>query len=232
MRRPLLITRPQAQSEEFAAIVKAQIPGEFKPILSPLLEIRPEPGSVDTSGAQAILFSSRNAVREFARRSNERSIPALCVGNATAQEAKEAGFSAMSANGDVSALAALAVQSYLPDFGHMVHFRGAESTGDLIGSLMAEGVPAEEHIIYDQFPLYLTDEAKTRLNGQKAVAVVFSPRSANLLRDEITGLDTQKLTIVAISKNAAEPFAGVTLEKIYVAAVPNTQAILQILKNT
>jgi len=115
MALPILITRPQDQSEQFAALVQAAFPGRFEPIISPLLEIRPEPGSVDTSGAQALLFSSRNGVQEFAKRSSERSLPALCVGDATAQEATRLGFSAMSSGGDASSLAALAAQSYLPD---------------------------------------------------------------------------------------------------------------------
>ena len=230
MIRPLLISRPIDQSEQFAREVAAGCPGRYETVISPLLEIRPEVGSVDTSGAQALLFSSRNAVREFARRSAERNLPALCVGDATAQEAASHGFSAMSANGDVSALAALAVQSYLPDFGHMLFFRGAETAGDLTGALMSEGVPAEERILYDQFPLYLTKEAKSRIHGQEAVAVVFSPRSANILSDEVRGLNTEKLKILAISKNAAVPFANVNLDKIYVSAMPNTQAILKALK--
>jgi len=155
MIRPLLISRPIDQSEQFAREVAAGCPGRYETVISPLLEIRPEVGSVDTSGAQALLFSSRNAVREFARRSAERNLPALCVGDATAQEAASHGFSAMSANGDVSALAALA---------------------------------------------------------------------------EVRGLNTEKLKILAISKNAAVPFANVNLDKIYVSAMPNTQAILKALK--
>ncbi len=230
MQRPLLITRPTAQSEEFAQSAQTRCPGKFQPVISPLLEIRPEPASVDISGAQALLFSSRNAVREFATRSSDRSLPALCVGNATATEASSFGFSALSANGDASALATLAVQSYLPDFGFMLHFRGAESTGDLVGSLMAEGVPAEERIIYDQFPLYLTAEAKSQAVKPGAVAVVFSPRSSNLLADELSGLNTDQLTVVAISEAAARPFANKKVAGLFVAELPNSQAILKTLE--
>ena len=227
---PLLITRPQAQSEEFAAQVEAACPGRFEPIISPLLEIRPEPASVDLSGAQALLFSSRNGVREFAKRSTDRTLPALCVGDATAQEATALGFSAMSANGDASGLAALAAQSYLPDFGFMLHFRGAESAGDVAGSLMGEGIPAEERIIYDQFPLYLSAEVKQKLDKTRAIAIVFSPRSANLLADEISAIDTSQLDILAISQNAAQPMGSANTGKIYVSKLPNIQAILQALQ--
>ena len=226
---PLLITRPLAQSQEFAALIEATYPGRFEPIISPLLEIRPEPGSVDTSGAQALLFSSRNGVREFARRSGERSLPALCVGDATAQEAASLGFSAMSAGGDASALTGLAAQSYLPDFGFMLHFRGAEAAGDVTGALMGEGIPAEERIIYDQFPLYLTPDAKAALHQTKAIATVFSPRSANLLAEEIAAIDTSQLTIAAISQNAGEPLRRSNINEIHVAQVPSIQAFLKVL---
>lgn len=227
---PLLITRPKDQAEQFAAQVAEKCPEKFLPVISPLLEIRPEPCSVDTDGAQALLFSSRNAVREFARRSNERNLPALCVGEATAREASEMGFSSMSADGDATALAALAVQSYLPDFGYMLHFRGAESAGDIAGSLMSEGVPAEDRIIYDQFPLYLTQEAIAQIDGKEAIAVVFSPRSASLLADELSAIDTRKITFVAISSNTAEPIRRLKVQKIYVSKVPNSQAILEALQ--
>jgi len=227
---PLLITRPKAQSEEFAAQVEATSPGRFAPIISPLLEIRPEPGSVDTSGAQALLFSSRNGVREFAKRSTERGLPALCVGNATAREAASLGFSAMSAGGDASGLAALAAQSYLPDFGFMLHFRGAEAASDVTGALLGEGIPAEERIIYDQFPLYLTDEAITAVHQKKALATAFSPRSANLLASGIASVDARQLSIVAISENAAAPLRSADINEIYVAQLPNTRAILKLLQ--
>ncbi len=231
MRQSIIITRPLAQSQEFAKTLETRLPGKFLSVISPLLEIRPEPGSVDTSGAQALMFSSRNGVREFARRSSDRSLPALCVGDGTAHEASEVGFAAMSAQGDVSALAALAVDSYLPDFGFMLHFRGAESRGDLVGSLLGEGIPAEERIIYDQFPLYLTTQAKEAIDGQQAVALAFSPRSANLLADEIRDLNTSGVSIVAISLNAAAPFEGLTIAQAYAAPVPNSEAILQVLRN-
>lgn len=206
------------------------MPGKYSPVISPLLEIRSEPGSVDLSGIQAILFTSRNAVREFARRSEERHVPALCVGDATAKEASALGLSASSAGGDVAALAALAAASYLPELGAFLHLRGGDTAGDLAGSLMAEGIPAEERIIYDQFPLHLSGDAVRHMDaGQQAVATVFSPRSGNLLADEIPAHIARKTRIVAISENAAAPFRGVTLLGLNVAQVPKAQAILQIL---
>lgn len=227
MTRPLIITRPQEFSEEFAQRVLDEMPGKFAPVVAPLLIIRDEPASVDVSGAQALLFTSRHGVRAFAKRSRNRDLPALCVGDATANEAARVGFSAMSANGDASALAVLAAQSYLPDFGFMLHFRGAETTGDIVNSLMGEGIPAEERIIYDQIPSRLGNEAQHIIAGNQSVAVVFSPRSANLFADEVSGLDVRGMTIVAISANAAAPLARLNVNEILIAEMPSVQAILK-----
>ena len=231
MMRPLLITRPEPQAKDFAEAASRSCPGKFEPVVSPLLEIRPEPCSVDLSGAQALLFTSQNGVRAFADRSSDRSLPALCVGAATAQLAASLGFSAMSADGDASALASLAAQSYLPDFGFMLHFRGGEAAGDIVGTLAAEGIPAEDRIIYDQYPLFLSAEAKAKIDGRHAVVVVFSPRSANLLADELDAIDTSRTIVAAISPAAAEPLANREFAKFYAAKVPNSQAVLEILKN-
>lgn len=230
MTLPLLITRPIEQSQDFAQRVSAQMPGKFEPVISPLLEIRPEPGSVDLSGVQALLFTSRAAVVEFAKRSQERHVPVLCVGDATARIATSFGFSAMSADGDVSALASLAAASYLPDLGYFLHVRGGETAGDLVGALMGEGIPAEERIIYDQFPLYLEDNARSRLDrADHCVATVFSPRSANLLADELPADIAKKTEIISISVNAAQPFQNVNTKGLSVAKVPKVEAILEIL---
>ena len=231
MRIPLIITRPRAQAEEFAKEVERVCPGKYSAMISPLLEIRAEPASVDISGAQALLFSSRNAVRGFAARSSDRSIPAICVGDATAREATSLGFGATSAGGDVSALATVAAQSYLEDFGHMVYFRGAETAGDLAGALMGEGIPCEERIIYDQFPLFLTTEARNALRRDACAAVVFSPRIASLLADEMDGLNPRTVTVVAISDNTASPLKSMANAKVLTANMPNSRAILEILKN-
>lgn len=227
---PLLITRPKEQSEELAETVSELMPGKFEPIVCPLLEIRSEPGSLDIAGAQALLFTSRAAVVEFSKRSDERHLPALCVGDATAEVATSFGFSSMSADGDVSALATLAAASYLPDLGYFVHFRGGETAGDLVGALAGEGIPAEERIIYDQFPLFLSDETKARLKSMdRCVATVFSPRSANLLADELPSEIALRTSIVSISVNASLPFQNINVREVSVAKVPKLEAILEIL---
>ena len=89
----LLLTRPQAQSREFAAALDAALPGRFTCVISPLLRITPVAGDLDLTGAQGILFTSANGVAQFVERSSDRTLPAWCVGAITAEDAFDWGFS-------------------------------------------------------------------------------------------------------------------------------------------
>ena len=150
-------------------------------MIAPLLDIAPVGGALDLDGAQGLLFTSANGVEQFAARSPERGLPAFCVGAMTAEAARRAGFSARSADGDVAALAALAIAAHRPGGGPFVHVRGRHAAGDLTGRLKAAGVPARAAEIYAQVPRPLAPEAAALLaaGGVRAVAL-FSPRSARL----------------------------------------------------
>ena len=226
--KTLLLTRPKSMSEQFANMVAEAMPGRFSTVISPLLDIRAEPCSADLSGAQALLFTSRYGVAAFCARSGERHLPALCVGASTARDAKTAGFSVMSANGNVADLAALASQSYIPGAGTMVHFRGANTAGDLSGSLIAEGIEAEERIIYDQVSLDFNEMARAALaSGAPIIAPLFSPRTAAIFARQITPRDNlSNTTILAMSDAVAACIQNVNA-KAFVLPEPNAETMLR-----
>ena len=122
--RTLLLTRPRAQSDAFAAALAERLPGRFRPVVAPLLAIRPVPGPLDLAGVQGLVFTSANGVEQFAARTAERGLPAFCVGDMTAAAAVRAGFAATSAGGDVAALAALLVAVNRQGAGPFLHVRG------------------------------------------------------------------------------------------------------------
>lgn len=226
MTRALLLTRPAPQSTQFWSAVDQHCPGKFAPVLTPMLEIRAEPATLDVSGAQALLFTSRNGVEQFAMRSDIRSVPALCVGHATAQVAQSHGFSASSAGGDVAALAALAAAAYVPDAGHFIHFRGAHGAGSLVNALLAEGIMAEERILYDQHSCPLTDDAKAALTRPDTVVLAFSPRTAAIFVTEYQALTANPPHVVAISTSAAAPFRTMAHASLHIATTPDAAAML------
>ncbi|MBP7242251.1 uroporphyrinogen-III synthase [Amaricoccus sp.] len=205
MARRLLVTRPGAQGRAFAAALEAALPGRFDPLLAPFLAIAPRAAPIDLAGAQALLFSSANGVEIFAAMSAERGLPALCVGDITAETARTAGFAVESAGGDVEALARLALARARPGAGDLVHVRGVHAAGDLVGRLAAAGLPARALQLYDQVAVPPTPEAATLLAaGAIEVATAFSPRSAALFAAAARAASwpLSQMTLVSLSANA------------------------------
>lgn len=203
--RRLLLTRPRPQGEAFAAALAAALPGRFLPVLAPMLAIAPWAGRIDLGGAQALLFTSSNGVAAFAGLSAERSLPAWCVGDATARAARAAGFAARSAGGDVEALAALAAAAARPGAGALIHVRGRHAAGDLVGRLVAAGLPARGLEVYDQVAVAPPPEAAVLLAaGAVEVAAAFSPRSA--------------AAFAAAARAEGWPLGGMTLVSLSAAA--------------
>ena len=100
------------------------------------------------------------------------------MGEMTARAAREAGFAARSADGDVESLAALAAREPAGP-GVWLHVRGREAAGDLTGRLKAAGVPARGLEIYRQVSLPMPGPAAALLaEGGVPVIAAFSPRSA------------------------------------------------------
>lgn len=135
----------------------------------------------DLAGVQALLFTSANGVRAFARRTAARDIPALAVGDATAQAARAAGFTAVdSASGDVYALASLAAARCRPDAGVLLHVAGTTVAGDLSGQLAAAGFAVRRESLYDTLPARSLsgDTVRELVAGTVTAALFFSPRTA------------------------------------------------------
>jgi uroporphyrinogen-III synthase len=86
----VLLTRPREDSEQLAELLRAR--GHL-PIFSPVLDIGFLDGpEVVLDDAQAILATSANGIRGFARRSRQRDLPVFAVGPQTATASKDAGF--------------------------------------------------------------------------------------------------------------------------------------------
>lgn len=227
MTRPLILTRPKAQSETFAAEVAHRLPGRFTPLVAPLLEIAFTPRPLDLGGVGFLLFTSANGVEAFAAASPDRSLPALCVGAMTAAAAGNLGFEARSAAGDVAALTDLAASLWRKGDGAMLHVRGRHAAGDLIGALSARGVPAGSVELYDQVRRPLSDEARAVIaRGEAVVVPLFSPRTARLFAAATVDLDLSRATVVALSEAAAAPLAG---GRRLVATTPGREGMLDAL---
>jgi uroporphyrinogen-III synthase len=227
--RTLLLTRPRAQSTDFARVLRDRLPGRFRPVVAPLIEIVPVAAELDLDGLQALLFTSANGVAQFAARSSDRSLPALCVGDITAEAARAAGFVAESADGDVIALARLAQARFRPGAGAYLHVRGRHAAGDLAGALAATGVSVRAAEIYDQAPRAMPAEAQALLAAARVDAVaLFSPRSARIFAAAAreAGWPLADATAVALSSPADAALDGLGFGRRLVAAAPTREGML------
>ncbi|MEM9049781.1 MAG: uroporphyrinogen-III synthase [Pseudomonadota bacterium] len=230
----LLLTRPLAQAQSFAARAVAACSGRVRPIIWPLIRIEDEPVALALDGVQALLFTSSNAVQAFARLSDRRDLPALCVGDVSAAAARAVGLTASSAQGDVGALARLAAAAYLPGAGAYMHLRGHDMAGDLAGALRAEGIHVREAVVYAARPaMTVPDMAATALTGrQPKIVTIFSPRTARLFAgfagqaaDTGAAWALQEAVAVAISRAAADPLTDLGFAGLMVAARPDSDAM-------
>lgn len=140
------VTRALPEAEATAARLRKL---GHEAVLAPLLRIEARPFDADVQNVQALLFTSVNGVRAFASASDARRLRVLCVGDATAAAARKEGFlDARSADGDVDALAAMAIDVLDAAGGKVVHVSGADVAGDLIGALRDAGLQAERRIAY------------------------------------------------------------------------------------
>ncbi len=213
----VLLTRPRAASEEFAAALKVR--SDAAVMIAPVIEILPVGDKVETSGYAGVIFTSANAVP---RAVPSPGLPAYCVGKATAAAAKASGFDALSAEGDANDLIALIRRLEPPT--PLLHLRGEHASGDIAKRLTAAGLPTKARVVYRQKDVGLTKEELDRIAcAARVIAPVFSPRSAARLASELGQLP--RMTVVAISPAAAAAYAA-GAGRIVNALAPTQDAML------
>ena len=230
------ITRAEPDAHRTAAAVSA---AGHRPLVSPLIRIAPlgsaaHPLAKALVGVGALAFTSANGVRALAqlRPLSDRHLPVFTVGAATAGAARAAGFAAVAAgDSDVTALAkAIAAESDRPA-GAILHCGALEPAGDLAGELDRRGVDARFVAVYESLPQAPTAELLAALRQDPpgvGGVLIHSARAA----EELAALLTQfpalapTLTVICISKAAAEPLKAFKFARRAVAAKPNEAAML------
>ncbi len=232
----ILITRPEEDARPLADALRTR---GIATVIEPLLAIStlPEaaaPLAEDLANVQAILFTSANGVRAFADLSHRRDIGVLAVGDATADAARKAGFTAVeSAGGDVNALAQLARQRLKPDAGPLFHAAGSAVAGDLARLLAEGGFTLRRRMLYESKPANaFTPEARTALlTGEIDQVVLFSPRTAATFATlaEAAALDCRRITALCLSPAVADAAGVLTWRAIRIADHPDLPSMLALI---
>lgn len=218
----VILTRPQAQSESFAADIAASWAGELRIIQSPLIEITHLP--FDAGYPDAVIFSSTNGVLAAQSAGLPSGLPAWCVGSKTANIAQDAGFDAIAGPGDADRLVTDIIAA--KPSGMLAHIRGKHARGNIAQRLNAAGLHCRDIVAYDQCEVDLSQEAKTTLHADDPVIFpLFSPRTATILNQY--GPFTCPVEVVALSDAVKEAVVLKCAIGMTVATEPTAKAMLR-----
>jgi len=220
----LLLTRPRAQSERFAAECRATCP-PHDTVIAPMSEIAPVAfDNAALSAAKTLVLTSPNAVVALARVEGLRGLPAWCVGPGTAAAARAAGFVAHEAGGDAVHLIR-DLRRARPE-GPLIHAHGRHLARDLAVELAGEGFDIRGVMVYEARALPWPEGVIAALQSARVVvAPIFSPRAAIEFSERLQGTVPQGLRIVAISANCAARLSAPLRACAVIAEAPDAAAM-------
>jgi uroporphyrinogen-III synthase len=224
---PVLLTRPLAQSQEFAAALADRFDDALHPVISPLMEVELLTPDLPPEDFVGVIFTSATGVEASVPFAGRLPTLAYCVGARTAKVARAAGFTAISADGNADALVDLIIAR--PPGGRLLHLRGEETRGEVAERLTTAGIGTVSMIVYRQRPLPLTGKALELLANTGVVIVpLFSPRSAALMSG-LVPVDHRADVYVAAMSRAVADAVRFRNGRLIVAARPDAAAMLDAL---
>ncbi|MEM9524115.1 MAG: uroporphyrinogen-III synthase [Pseudomonadota bacterium] len=220
----LLMTRPQAQSEEFARLCRSALDRDLPVVISPLQRIEYETEPPDSEG-ETLIFTSVHGVWAYTAHLKAAGRVAYCVGGKTMQAAREMGFKAISAFGTSEEL----INRILRDApsGPLLHAAGLHTRGDIVETLQKNGLNASRSIVYSQIEHRLSDLARRTISADVPVVVpLFSPRSAAIFQGQVP--KAPKARIVCISAAAMDEIRSDAFCAVVAVAQPDATFMLNV----
>jgi uroporphyrinogen-III synthase len=222
---PVLITRPLVEAQAFRASLAVRLGERVCALVTPLMAVEYLLPDLPAGPFAAVIFTSASAVAGAVRLQAELPRCAFCVGAATAERARAAGFSAVSADGDADALVEM-VRAASP-VGRLLYLRGKDTRGEVAERLNSAGIETESLVVYRQTPQPLAPEAQALLRSEGPVLVpLFSPASARLFAAALPDDARAILYLVALSRAVADAAASVPREALVLARRPDAEAML------
>lgn len=226
----VLLTRPLADSQRIAQMLLAE---GIESLIWPLTRIvfRDEWEAM-IPPVEGLVFSSSNAVTAFFKVSEPPSLPVFCVGDRTAQLARDLGFlDVHSAAGDFDALVGMVCNSRAKS---VLYLRGQNVTGDFPAALAPAGIKCESRVLYSAEPAGppCTDVRDAFTAGLIRAVTIWSKRNATLFSESLkqeSGWRIEDASLIGISKNAVSDLGNAGFRRIIVASRPNaTQMVAEI----
>jgi len=232
----VLVTRPADDAPALAEAVQAR---GHEPLIAPLSTIRFETPAAPSETPAATIFTSRNAVRALAGldwANHLRAVPAYCVGAATAQAARDAGFTHVIGGGGTGAqLAEHIAYAHTPDAGPLLYLTGDHLAFDMQAALGERGFSVRRCIVYrSDLVAGFSAEVRAALQaGDVDAAMLMSPRAASHFAAlaQTAGLTAQaaRLCYFCLSEAVASALASLGAAHINIAPQPTQEALVDLL---
>ena len=237
----LAITRPEPDATPLA---KRLLGLGHEVVMEPLLTLKfDDEIGLPPERFQAGVFTSANGVRAMATRDNFSSfqtMPAYTVGAASADAARQAGFTdVISADGDLEDLERKIKRSLDPHAGPLLYATGEEVSGDLAGTLRAQGFRVNRVVLYSAIPAEKLSIGVRVLieEGSLDAVLLFSRRTATIWADlvEKAGLveflrGTRHFCLSGPIGDLLRERFGFAVPHIVIARRPETDSLLDLLE--
>ena len=178
----LLVTRPEPDALKLGGLLEE---AGHEAVAEPLLSVSFEGAdAVDLDGAQALIATSRNALRALKSSpalALARQLPLFAVGRATAAEARALGFgTVVTGAGTAAELVAHIVSVLDPAAGVLVHLAGETLAHDLAVELEAHGFRVRQPVVYRMIAAPAFGEATVEALAMHEIdgVLLMSPRTA------------------------------------------------------
>jgi uroporphyrinogen-III synthase len=234
----LIVTRPVADAADFAQQLQAW---GHRVSIAPMLDMSFTGAPLSFGGVQAIVATSRNALRALAAGpylTEATRLPLFVVGPGSAALARETGFTRIIAGeGGAEDLAAEIPRHLTPDRGAILYLSGDTVAFDLAPALTRTGFDVRHEVVYRSIAAATlpSDLVREIRSGIDTGVVLMSPRSARVFRTLITEAgaecETVRLTYFCLSPKVAAALGSPAPSRVAVASRPAAEEMLALVKD-
>jgi uroporphyrinogen-III synthase len=230
----IVVTRPAEDADRQAETLTAL---GHVPLIHPLMELRyPPVSAIQLTGIQALIATSRNALRGLRRNPSfaaARALPVVCVGERTAELAGEFGFArVITGPGTAKELLPLISSAFAPSAGALLYLTGEHLAFDLETPLKAAGFAVPRIILYEAVEVdgeeaaALAETIRAGVDG----IVLMSPRTAGIFARLVKSFnlegEAQAITCYCYSNAIAEALSEMEGLTIAVPSRPTEDELI------
>lgn len=195
-------------------------------VISPLLNVMPSPDMPPQPAKDDVLvFTSQNGLSWFCEFTKRRDWRVVSVGDATAAQAKSAGFTFVISAGGTSEDVTQVIKSNFPKNTSIVHCAGKHVRGSITQDLNAAGYKARRDLYYQSAPVSRLPNID--LSKLSHIAL-YSPLAAQTLAS--LKPDLSAVTVLSISQATDAALGDIGCQSRRIAAAPNETAMLALLR--